>query len=341
VADASKSPLAGKRVVVTRAIEQTSDLNARLTAHDAIPISLPLVSFAPPADYALLDAALRQLHTFDWIIFTSANAVHAVATRAAHQRIHLAQAFESGGSRPPCASQAMSEKPVTHHDPVSSGSKESVILSASDKDARRTSTSTPPPQPPRATTRPQIAVVGPATKSEAAAAGLPTDYVAKTHLGVALAEELGDRLRDKSVFLPRSDRANPDLPAALRTLGAKLTEVIAYRTIPPDGTNHSRVNAVIDGQADAILFFSPSAVNNFAALAGRERLAATQNKTVIVAVGPITARALNDIGAHRITVAADTTAAAVVYALINHFASSDRNAAATLPSPSRAGVNRA
>ena len=128
---------------------------------------------------------------------------------------------------------------------------------------------------------------------------LPTDYVAKTHLGVALAEELGDRLRDKSVFLPRSDRANPDLPAALRKLGAKLTEVIAYRTIPPDSTNCTRVNAVIDREADAILFFSPSAVQNFTALTGRERLSILQNKIAIVAVGPITARALTESGAHK------------------------------------------
>jgi uroporphyrinogen-III synthase len=283
VADAAKSPLEGKRVVVTRAIEQTSDLNARLTAHGAIPISLPLVSFAPPADYAPLDASLRQLHSFDWIIFTSANAVHAVASRAAHKRVSLEQKSSANQNRP------------------------------------------------------QIAVVGPATKSEAAAAGLPADYIAKTHLGIALAEELADRLRNKSVFLPRSDRANPDLPAALRKLGAKLTEVIAYRTIPPDSTNCARVNAVIDGEADAILFFSPSAVQNFNALTGRERLSTLQNRIAIVAVGPITARALTESGAHKICIATDTTTAAVVDALANHFASSSTRAAAT---SSQAGANR-
>jgi len=289
VADAAKSPLAGKRVVVTRAIGQTSDLNARLIAHGAIPISLPLVSFAPPTDYAPLDAALRQLHSFDWIIFTSANAVHAVASRAAQEGIALDQKVSGDQNRS------------------------------------------------------QIAGVGPATKSEAAAAGLSADYVAKTHLCVALAEELGDRLLNKSVFLPRSDRANPDLPAALSKLGAKLTEVIAYRTIPPDDTNRSRVNAVIDREADAILFFSPSAVNNFAALTGREHLATLQNTIAIVAVGPITARALNEIGAQRIIIAADTTSSAVVDGLVNHFVSSGTSPATTSPSQSssQAGVNRA
>ena len=303
MAEAAKSPLAGKRVVVTRAIEQSSDLNERLVAHGAIPISLPLVSFAPPKDYAPLDTALSQWRSFDWIIFTSANAVHAVTSRAAQQVIDVAT-FIGANSAP-------------------------VILSACDKDARRISASTALPEFSRSTTGPQIAVVGPATKSEAAAAGLPIDYVAKTHLGTALAEELGHRLRNKSVFLPRSDRANPDLPAALRKLGAKVTEVIAYRTIAPDDTNQSRVNAVVDREADAILFFSPSAVHNFSDLAGRGRLSALQEKLLIVAVGPVTARALNEIGVHRIIIAADTIAAAMVDALANYFSSSVGSAAAT------------
>jgi uroporphyrinogen III methyltransferase/synthase len=317
VAEAAKSPLAGKRVVVTRATEQTSDLNERLVAHGVIPISLPLVSFAPPEDYAPLDAALSQLQSFDWIILTSANAVHAVTSRAAQLGIDVAT-FIGANSAP-------------------------VMLSASDIDMRSISTSPLPPESADCAARPQIAVVGPATKSEAAEAGFAIDYVAKTHLGTALAEELGERLRNKSVFLPRSDRANPNLPAALGKLGAKVTDIVAYRTIPPDNMNQSRVNGVIDCEADAILFFSPSAVHNFSDLVGRERLSALQEKLLIVAVGPITARALNEIGAHRIIIAADTTAAAVVDALADYFSSSGGSAAATSqpPSSSPAGAVRA
>jgi len=276
VADSTASPLNGKRVVVTRAIEQTSDMLARLTAAGAVPTSLPLVSFAPPDDYAPLDAALDQLATFDWIIFTSANAVGAVTTRAE--------------------------------------SRNMVIL-RSDTDVLRTPTSA---------LQKNIAVVGPATQSAATNAGFTPTHVAKTHLGTALAAELGDRLRGKSVFLPRSDRANPDLPAALRALGAKLTEVIAYRTIPPADTDRTRALGTLDNTADAILFFSPSAVHNFADLTGRHHLAAAQDKIAIAAVGPITSRALHEIGVQRIITASDTTSASVVEALAAHFAGSAR-----------------
>ncbi len=69
-------PLAGKRVVVTRARDQARELAERLRAEGAEPVLLPTIELVPPADgYAALDAALRALDTFDWIIFTSVNGV--------------------------------------------------------------------------------------------------------------------------------------------------------------------------------------------------------------------------------------------------------------------------
>jgi uroporphyrinogen-III synthase len=81
VADQSPSPLVGKRVVVTRAESQSAALTAALKAQGAEVVSLPLIQVLPPQDYAPLDSALRDLANFDWLIFTSQNAVTAVANR--------------------------------------------------------------------------------------------------------------------------------------------------------------------------------------------------------------------------------------------------------------------
>jgi uroporphyrinogen-III synthase len=81
VADQSPPPLAGKRVVVTRAESQSAALTAALKAQGAEVVSLPLIQVLPPQDYAPLDSALRDLANFDWLIFTSQNAVTAVANR--------------------------------------------------------------------------------------------------------------------------------------------------------------------------------------------------------------------------------------------------------------------
>jgi uroporphyrinogen-III synthase len=130
---------------------------------------------------------------------------------------------------------------------------------------------------------------------------------------------LGSRLAGAKVLLPRSDGANPDLPAALKNFGAAVTEVIAYRTLRPAETDSGSLSAITRGEADAVLFFSPSAVQNFVELFGAAQFSALQDKLAVTAVGPVTAKALREAGLERIVVAADTTAASVIEALEKHF----------------------
>ena len=166
----------------------------------------------------------------------------------------------------------------------------------------------------------RIACVGPVTAKAARQAGLPVEFVAETHNGVALADELGSRLEGSRVFLPRSDRTNPDLPVALKRHGAQVTEVIAYRTLRPTEVDQRSLTKIAEGEADAVLFFSPSAVQHFAELCGNEQLHVLQDKLAITAVGPVTAKALREAGVQGIVAARDTTAASVIEALEEHFA---------------------
>ncbi|NYF52313.1 uroporphyrinogen-III synthase [Tunturiibacter gelidoferens] len=82
-------PLAGKRILITRTRHQASDLAAQLEALGATPITIPTIEIVPPASFAALDAALTCLRTYDWLLFTSANAVEAFHRRA--QFLHLTQ----------------------------------------------------------------------------------------------------------------------------------------------------------------------------------------------------------------------------------------------------------
>jgi uroporphyrinogen-III synthase len=75
-------PLAGLRIVHTRPHEQSGSFEERIRALGGIPEIAPAIAIAPPADPAPLDAAVAHLGEFDWIAFTSANAVRAVADRA-------------------------------------------------------------------------------------------------------------------------------------------------------------------------------------------------------------------------------------------------------------------
>lgn len=70
-------PLSQRRILVTRTRQQASELAARLESVGASAILIPTIEIVPPESYAALDAALNGLGDFDWLIFTSANAVEA------------------------------------------------------------------------------------------------------------------------------------------------------------------------------------------------------------------------------------------------------------------------
>src|SRR5437762_3230015 len=74
-------PLFGKRILVTRPKEQARDLVMRLEAMGADAIEAPMIRIVPPEDFGPLDAAAARVHEFDWVVFTSANAVDAFAER--------------------------------------------------------------------------------------------------------------------------------------------------------------------------------------------------------------------------------------------------------------------
>ena len=75
------TPLAGRRILITRPRAQAADLCARLAALGAEPIVFPTIEITPLEDTALLDRAIDQLSTYHWIIFTSVNGVAAFGDR--------------------------------------------------------------------------------------------------------------------------------------------------------------------------------------------------------------------------------------------------------------------
>lgn len=68
-------PLLGKRIVVTRAREQASDLVKRLSDLGAECLEYPTIRVVAPHDAKPLDNAIENLSTYDWIVFTSVNGV--------------------------------------------------------------------------------------------------------------------------------------------------------------------------------------------------------------------------------------------------------------------------
>ncbi len=68
-------PLFGKRILITRAREQASAFAQRLEALGAEVIEFPTIRIEPPESWEPLDAAIRRLREYQWVIFTSVNGV--------------------------------------------------------------------------------------------------------------------------------------------------------------------------------------------------------------------------------------------------------------------------
>src|SRR5881398_556404 len=72
-----KRPLSGKRIVVTRSRKQAGALSGKLRALGAHVFELPTIRIEPPTDLREFAELVQDAHTYDWIVFTSANGVEA------------------------------------------------------------------------------------------------------------------------------------------------------------------------------------------------------------------------------------------------------------------------
>jgi len=61
----ASSPLAGERVLVTRAKDQAGSLAGELEALGATVIEIPSIEIRPPASFAALDATLNNIENYD------------------------------------------------------------------------------------------------------------------------------------------------------------------------------------------------------------------------------------------------------------------------------------
>ena len=74
-------PLFGLRVLVTRPREQAAELVALLESAGAQTLVAPMIRILPPDDYRPLDQACADITGYDWVVFSSRNAVEPFVTR--------------------------------------------------------------------------------------------------------------------------------------------------------------------------------------------------------------------------------------------------------------------
>ena len=160
----------------------------------------------------------------------------------------------------------------------------------------------------------QVCCVGPATASGIHALGLTVEVVPETHRAEAVIEVLSARapLGGERVLILTVAGARPILRAGLRELGAKVDEVIAYRTVSVEAAPPGVLERLEKG-VDLVTFTSPSTVRSFHRLMGGEVVADA------AVIGPVTAATARELG-YRVAAEADPfTVPGLVEAISSHF----------------------
>ncbi len=125
----------------------------------------------------------------------------------------------------------------------------------------------------------KIASIGSSTKNRLLDFGISADLVAKKESSSGLIEEFKYlEIKNKKIFLPRSDISDKGLKSALKELGAKVTSSFAYRNIMPENLPDLSLDFF-----DQIVFTSPSTVRNF-----KKRYGMPPKNVAISSIGEVT-----------------------------------------------------
>ena len=258
-------PLFGKRILVTRPKDQSMALVEQLEALGAEAIEAPMIRILPPEDFGPLDEACARAGEFDWIIFSSANAVEAFMAR----------------------------------------------LLAGPKDLRALGGA-------------RLCGVGPATAELLADYGLKVELTPPEYRAEAVLRALSERgtVKGLKILLPRADIGRELLAEELGTLGADVTEVVAYRTIAVEADREGEpdiYHMLLEHRIDVVTFTSASAVRNFVRILGAEPAADLLGSTVVACIGPVTAEAASQSNIKTTIQPANYTIPALVNAIAVHY----------------------
>jgi uroporphyrinogen III methyltransferase/synthase len=148
---------------------------------------------------------------------------------------------------------------------------------------------------------------------------VPSEYRAEALAGALAAQ---GSLDDVRVLLPRADIGREVVAESLRAGGALVTEVVAYRNLIDENTDHGPdiYRMLLDGELQVVTFTSASAVRNFAKIYGTEQAADLLSRTVVAAIGPVTADAAARLGIPVHVQPSTYTVPAMVEAIVRHVA---------------------
>lgn len=273
------SILNGRRLAILRPKQLAAKLSGSLRALGATAHCLPVTSLRiwPPDEPTL--AAVRQLPSFAWLVFTSATGVRA-----------FRQAYGLDWD----ASKHLEDKASLDYQPAREPDQEPNCPGLASC---------------LAPNLPAIASVGPATTAAIQAQGWSVSYEATEHKALALARQLADfNLANQSVLVIQARGSAAELVQTLQAHGAMVTALPLYESCPIVELSPEDTSFLQQG-CQLVIATAPSVIRAFSVLA---QPWINRQKLIIVTIGPTTAKAAIELGFKQVYASPQATDQALV-----------------------------
>jgi uroporphyrinogen III methyltransferase/synthase len=285
-----QKPLFGRRVLVTRAKEQSESLAQALREAGAAAIELPMISIRPPSDPEPLRRAIARLRDYAFVVFTSQNGVVAFFAALA---AHGGDARALGGARV-------------------------AAIGPGTADALRPFGIVPDVVPESFRGEALAEAIIQAQLGAEQSSPLLTYPAAERSSPPAAASDV---LKGVRVLLPRAAVARDILPETLRAHGAQVDVVPAYETHGASTEASASLRDLLSrGELDVITFTASSTVQHTLAALGPDGPELLRG-LILASIGPITTQTARDHGLDVQITADEYTIDGLVRALHAHFES--------------------
>ena len=143
----------------------------------------------------------------------------------------------------------------------------------------------------------RVAVVGRKSAEKVRSYGLRVDLCPRRHTASDLAEQFADvNVSGLRVLIPRGQKGRRTIPDALCAQGARVREVVVYRTVKPPGISQQVVRRLKRREVDMIVFSSPSAALNCVELFKQFGISDLTQALPAACIGPTTAETARNLG---------------------------------------------
>jgi len=167
----------------------------------------------------------------------------------------------------------------------------------------------------------KVVAVGNKTASACEKEGISVNIIPNKFSAEGVLNELSKfNLREKTIFIPRSEIGREELPEGLKRLGAVIKTAPVYNVSTPTKEKISEyIYRLENGKPDLFIFTSPSTFENFIKIVNIENPAVYFRRFDIAAIGPTTKRAIEQKGVEVNIIPKEYTISGLAEAILKYY----------------------